>query len=218
MTPRGGVSAAPRAHPHVEEIEVPGLAPVRCGWSVQRTVIGGLVRSKGRCWQVSPSGSPCLHKRARSRSSPRLTRSDADSRGCAPVSNRTRQGHHLSDLEKPVLSPQGQGAGARKRPRPWKLRVVTADLDTSEPLAERLRRCDGDTGPQRAHSSRSRGECASAQALPSRRGESREVLPRNAFSPPQTTRRRWRDSACRPFRMGQREVGPFGARAPPGSP
>ena len=29
-------------------------------------------------------------------------------------------------------------------------RVVKADLGTPEPLAERLRRCDGDTGPQRA--------------------------------------------------------------------
>ena len=30
------------------------------------------------------------------------------------------------------------------------VRVVKADLDTSEPLAARLRRCDGDTAPQRA--------------------------------------------------------------------
>ena len=45
-----------------------------------------------------------------------------------------------------------------------------ANLDSFEPPAERLRRCDGDTGPQRAHFFPQGGRCASAQALPSRRG------------------------------------------------
>ena len=52
--------------------------------------------------------------------------------------------------------------------------MVTADLNTFEPLAERLRRSDGDTGPQERTSSR-RGECASAQALPSRRVKERQL-------------------------------------------
>src|SRR5918995_5174660 len=59
------------------------------------------------------------------------------------------------DLEKPVLCPRGQGAGAMVRPRTNN--VVTADLDTSETLAERLRiRSDGDTGPQERTFLRSR--------------------------------------------------------------
>ena len=48
-------------------------------------------------------------------------------------------------------------------------REVKADLDSFEPPAERLRRCDGDTGPQRVHFFPQGGKCASAQALPSRR-------------------------------------------------
>ena len=50
-------------------------------------------------------------------------------------------------------------------------RAVTADLSAFEPPAERLRRSEGDTGSQRAHSFPYRGECASTQALPSRREE-----------------------------------------------
>ena len=44
--------------------------------------------------------------------------------------------------------PERQGAGARDVDD---VRVVKADLGTLEPLAERLRRCAGDTGPQKAH-------------------------------------------------------------------
>ena len=68
---------------------------------------------------------------------------------------------------------QGQTPSRPRETRPVprgreRRREVKADLDSFEPPAERLRRCDGDTGPQRAHFFPQGGKCASAQALPSR--------------------------------------------------
>jgi hypothetical protein len=117
-------------------------------------------------------------------------------------------------------------------------RVVTADLDTFEPLAERLRRSDGDTEPQAAHSFRSRGECASAQALPSRKGKydqaDREVpssVSAERQCPASRVQPRW-EASCRRApgtgntvrgstvraRLGARPRAPARDRAQPGDP
>jgi hypothetical protein len=80
-------------------------------------------------------------------------------RGCAPVSTRMRQGQPSRPFRDPSCARESRGSGGEASRMLSGLHVVTADLDTSEPLAARLRRCDGDSGPQRAHSSRSRGEC-----------------------------------------------------------
>ena len=71
---------------------------------------------------------------------PEATPLQHDNRRCAAVI-RDAPGAHLPDPSETRPAPKGRERGRI---------VVTADLDTSEPLAERLRRCDGDTGPQRA--------------------------------------------------------------------
>jgi hypothetical protein len=69
-------------------------------------------------------------------------------RRCAAVSRGCARGKHLQTLQRPVLRRKA-GSGGENLLRPQRGRVVMADLDTLEPLAERLRRCEGDTGPQR---------------------------------------------------------------------
>lgn len=66
-------------------------------------------------------------------------------------------------------APERAGSGG-ERPSYVADSSVKADLDETEPPAERLRRYDGDTGSEEMHSPPYRGECASTQALPSPKG------------------------------------------------
>jgi len=91
-----------------------------------------------------------LDKRERSEA-PRCTPARARLRRCAAVSSCMRQGTPSRPSETCPVWERGQ-RGAEPH-------GVTADLEPSEPLAARPRRCDGDTEP---------GKYVSPQALPSR--------------------------------------------------